>query len=174
MLISDNPAQQTPSTNSTNPISLFIGGIDIFCTDSHLQESLSSICPILNVSLRRFYGNEQNRGFGFITVSSYEDAAKLTSQEVYVDGRRVDIHLARNKEQLKHQRMNNLRRRLFVGGLCFDTSDEDFRQYFGIFGKLDKCYIIREPKSKKSKGFGFLEYKEEATADYVLGLKYHV
>ena len=49
-------------------------------------------------------------------------------------------------------------RKLFVGGLCMKTTEESFREYFGQFGELVDSVVMSDPYTKKSRGFGFLEY----------------
>lgn len=58
-------------------------------------------------------------------------------------------------------------RKLFVGGLCMKTTEESFREYFGRFGELVDSVVMSDPHTKKSRGFGFLEF---ATMEQVGGL----
>ena len=56
----------------------------------------------------------------------------------------------------KHDRDEERRsRKLFVGGVSFNTSDEDFFQYFAKYGELEDCVLIREKDTGQSRGFGY-------------------
>ena len=56
--------------------------------------------------------------------------------------------------------------RIFVGRLSGDVTDDDLRQAFEPFGKVDSAEVVREKFSSESKGFGFVEMPapEEARA----------
>jgi len=56
-------------------------------------------------------------------------------------------------------------RKLFVGGLSYDTNDDSFRQHFEQWGEVVDCVIMRDRETKKSKGFGFITYKEVSMID---------
>lgn len=47
-------------------------------------------------------------------------------------------------------------RKLFIGGVSFNTTDEDFFQYFAKFGELEDCVLIREKDTGQSRGFGYV------------------
>ena len=52
-------------------------------------------------------------------------------------------------------------RKLFIGGISFDTTDESLRSYFEKHGNITDCVVIRESSTGKSKGFGFVTYETE-------------
>ncbi|MCJ8741935.1 hypothetical protein PDJAM_G00076460 [Pangasius djambal] len=49
-------------------------------------------------------------------------------------------------------------RKLFIGGLSFETTDDSLRSYFEQWGTLTDCVVMRDPNSKRSRGFGFVTY----------------
>ncbi|XP_062871094.1 heterogeneous nuclear ribonucleoprotein A1-like [Trichomycterus rosablanca] len=57
-------------------------------------------------------------------------------------------------------------RKLFIGGLSFETTDDSLRSYFEQWGTLTDCVVMRDPNSKRSRGFGFVTYScvEEVNA----------
>lgn len=54
---------------------------------------------------------------------------------------------------------------LFVGNLSFDLTDEDMEKAFAEFGEVSSARIIRDRETRRSKGFGFVEYEDDAAAD---------
>lgn len=56
--------------------------------------------------------------------------------------------------------------KLYVGGLPFAYSDQDLADLFSEFGEVVSATIIVDKFSKRSKGFGFVEFNtdEEANA----------
>uniref|UniRef100_A0A2K6D527 RRM domain-containing protein n=1 Tax=Macaca nemestrina TaxID=9545 RepID=A0A2K6D527_MACNE len=45
-------------------------------------------------------------------------------------------------------------RKLFIGGLSFETTDDSFREHFEKWGTLTDCVVMRDPQTKHSRGFG--------------------
>ncbi|CAE1321270.1 HNRNPABD [Acanthosepion pharaonis] len=64
-------------------------------------------------------------------------------------------------------------RKLFVGGLSWETTAKDLREYFSKFGEVEHCNLKTDPVTKRSRGFGFVLFKEEATVDKALLEKEH-
>jgi len=52
--------------------------------------------------------------------------------------------------------------KLFVGGLSFDTRDEDLRAAFGAHGTPTSASVVTDRDTGRSRGFGFVEF---ASAD---------
>jgi len=59
-------------------------------------------------------------------------------------------------------------RKLFIGGVAFVTTDEEFFKYFAKFGELEDCVLIREKETGQSRGFGFVTYKDRHVAEHVV------
>ncbi|XP_011806718.1 PREDICTED: heterogeneous nuclear ribonucleoprotein A3-like isoform X3 [Colobus angolensis palliatus] len=49
-------------------------------------------------------------------------------------------------------------RKLFLGGLSFETTDDSLREHFEKWGTLTDCVVMRDPQTKRSRGFGFVTY----------------
>jgi RNA-binding protein Musashi len=54
-------------------------------------------------------------------------------------------------------------RKIFVGGLNPATTGQTLREYFGTFGPVTDAKVIRD--GEKSKGFGFVQFKESIPAE---------
>lgn len=59
--------------------------------------------------------------------------------------------------------------RIFVGDLGPEVSDMMLQQAFAKFGSLTKTRVIRDRKSGKSKGYGFVGFKEPQ--DFLVAIK---
>ncbi|KAG1666263.1 Heterogeneous nuclear ribonucleoprotein 27C [Nymphon striatum] len=58
--------------------------------------------------------------------------------------------------------------KLFVGGLSWETSKESLSNYFGVFGEVVDCVVMRNNETNKSRGFGFVTFKDPSRVDEVL------
>jgi cold-inducible RNA-binding protein len=58
-----------------------------------------------------------------------------------------------------------LSKKLFVGGLSWDTTDDSLRTAFQEFGPVTDAKVITDRDTGRSRGFGFVTYSEDANAD---------
>ncbi|XP_056418768.1 heterogeneous nuclear ribonucleoprotein A1 [Hyla sarda] len=64
-------------------------------------------------------------------------------------------------------------RKLFIGGLSFETTDESLRSHFEQWGALTDCVVMRDPGSKRSRGFGFVTYSSTDEVDAAMDARPH-
>lgn len=56
-------------------------------------------------------------------------------------------------------------KKLFVGNLSWDMTNEDLQNAFAEFGAIDEAVIITDKFNGRSKGFGFVTFGDDAAAD---------
>ncbi|KAF9419880.1 hypothetical protein HW555_003713 [Spodoptera exigua] len=59
-------------------------------------------------------------------------------------------------------------RKLFVGGLSWETSQENLQRYFSRYGDVIDCVVMKNSESGRSRGFGFVTFAEPAVVNVVL------
>jgi len=64
-------------------------------------------------------------------------------------------------------------RKLFIGGLSFETTDESLRAHFEQWGTLTDCVVMRDPQNKRSRGFGFVTYSSVNEVDAAMDARPH-
>ncbi|CAF2357083.1 unnamed protein product [Rotaria sp. Silwood2] len=64
-------------------------------------------------------------------------------------------------------------RKLFVGGLTWDTTQEDLREYFSSFGNVLDCSIKHDPSTGRSRGFAFLVFDSKDIVERILSQNDH-
>ena len=57
---------------------------------------------------------------------------------------------------------------MFIGGLSWQTTPESIREYFSIFGELAEVMVMKDPATRRSRGFGFITFSEPHSVDKVL------
>jgi RNA recognition motif-containing protein len=70
----------------------------------------------------------------------------------------VEMHAARNGSLKK----------LYVGNLPFSTTEEELREIFEQHGPTVSVRVITDRETGRSRGFGFVEFEEEANAEKAL------
>ncbi|XP_052708323.1 heterogeneous nuclear ribonucleoprotein A3-like isoform X7 [Crassostrea angulata] len=56
-------------------------------------------------------------------------------------------------------------RKLFIGGLSYETTDSTLKSYFEKWGTITDCVVMTDPQTKRSRGFGFITYEKVAMLD---------
>lgn len=56
-------------------------------------------------------------------------------------------------------------KKLYVGNLSFNVSDNELRDLFGPFGGVDSAQVITDRDTGRSKGFGFVEMSSSGEAE---------
>ncbi|XP_077995682.1 RNA-binding protein Musashi homolog 2-like isoform X12 [Glandiceps talaboti] len=63
--------------------------------------------------------------------------------------------------------------KMFIGGLSWQTSPDGLRDHFSKFGEVTECMVMRDQATKRSRGFGFITFRDPASVDKVLGQHTH-
>lgn len=56
-------------------------------------------------------------------------------------------------------------KKLFVGGLSWDTTDASLKDFFSQIGQVSSASVITDKFTGKSRGFGFVEMDSDDEAD---------
>ncbi|KAK0389678.1 hypothetical protein NLU13_3251 [Sarocladium strictum] len=58
--------------------------------------------------------------------------------------------------------------KMFIGGLNWETTDQSLRDYFSQFGEVVECTVMRDSNTGRSRGFGFLTFRDAKTVNVVM------
>ena len=56
-------------------------------------------------------------------------------------------------------------KRIYVGNLPFNLALEKLKEIFSSYGEIEDATIVTNKFSGRSKGFGFIEFKEDSSAE---------
>jgi len=151
---------------------VWIGNLNFLTTENSLRSFLSKCGDITDIELPRFGPN--NKGFAKVYFSTQEEAEKaIALSETLLDSRQVlikDVHDYKKKGNLKGTRFVQSSKHaapcnfVFVGNLSFETTKLSLRRALKRY-REPKIFLSRFDDTKRSKGWGYVEFKsvEEAT-----------
>jgi len=63
--------------------------------------------------------------------------------------------------------------KMFIGGLSWQTTPENVREYFSQFGDVAEVMVMKDPATRRSRGFGFITFSNSASVNKVLAYPAH-
>lgn len=160
--------------NSSQLCKLFVGGLNVDTDDDGLRKhfeqygQLTDCVVVVNKQLQR------SRCFGFVTYSSAEEAdAAMAARPHVVDGTNVELKRAVAREDAGKPEALAKVKKIFIGGLKDDIEDEHLNEYFSQFGEIEKAEVIAEKETGKKRGFGFVHFTDNDSADKAVVVKFH-
>lgn len=148
---------------------LFIGGLDYRTTDESLKAHFEKYGTVVDVVVMKDPKTKRSRGFGFVTYSRSFMVDKAQDARPHkVDGRVVEPKRAVPRQDINRPEAGASVKKLFVGGLKDEHTEEDLREYFSEFGAVTGVNIVMDKESNKKRGFAFVEYDDYDPVDKVV------
>ncbi|GAV83967.1 RRM_1 domain-containing protein [Cephalotus follicularis] len=108
---------------------------------------------------------DRSRGFGFVTMSTVEEAEKAVEilHQFDLDGRLLTVNKAapRGTQPERAPRVFEPAFRIYVGNLPWDVDDSRLEQVFSEHGKVVNARVVYDRETGRSRGFGFVTMSSE-------------
>ncbi|XP_047144972.1 heterogeneous nuclear ribonucleoprotein A/B isoform X1 [Hydra vulgaris] len=168
-----NMSYPVPPSSDNNEGKLFVGGLAWDTTEESLRNYFEKFGEVESVNLKRNKEDlNKHRGFAFVKFVTQESADEVLNQaEPHIlDGSKIDPKSACPMGVKPEQRT----KKIFVGGLQTETTEEKLREYFSQFGEIkNNIEFAVDHNTKKRRGFCFIEFANESVVDKIVKDKFH-
>ncbi|TPX36721.1 hypothetical protein SmJEL517_g01269 [Synchytrium microbalum] len=145
---------------------MYVGNIS---QQSDEQELSSIFGRIGTCSVKVIFDKTAPTNYGFVEYETHEQAAEaiaqLATHRVHGIPIRVNWAMSGSKGPVEDISKHF---QLFIGDLSQEVNDEILRRAFAPFGSLSEARVMWDLTSGKSRGFGFVSYRERDDAQQAL------
>ena len=151
-----------------------MGGLDYETTEQSVGTYFETWGPLAECCIKRF-PDGRSRGFAFVTFCSLAALEQcLATPGHMIDNKKVDLRRAASgkEEDLEVLRAKAYNpeadelKKLYVGNIDTDTSEEQVRDYFLQYGNINEISLATTPDGV-SKGFAHITFDTAGSVDGV-------
>lgn len=149
--------------NTQNTHSIFVGGLSNTITNQDLLAYFGQFGNLVSCEVQMWKNNPTKcRGFAIIQVDSQSAYERILNQTHKLQGRAIECKtVIQDKTQLDSHSKEEQEKKIFVSGLCKRVDDEHLRTFFSQFGEVRMAYVVKHHKDKKSRGIGYVSFKNK-------------
>eukprot|EP00262_Sarcandra_glabra_P013106 TRINITY_DN355_c0_g1_i2.p1 TRINITY_DN355_c0_g1~~TRINITY_DN355_c0_g1_i2.p1 ORF type:complete len:360 (+),score=77.11 TRINITY_DN355_c0_g1_i2:149-1081(+) len=148
---------------------LFVGNLPYDMDSENLAQLFdkAGIVEVAEVIYNR--ETDQSRGFGFVTMSTIEEAEKAVEMfnRYDINGRLLTVNKAapRGSRVERAPRSFGSSLRIYVGNLPWQVDDARLEQVFSGHGKVVDARVVYDRETGRSRGFGFVTMSTQSELD---------
>ncbi|CAK9137666.1 unnamed protein product [Ilex paraguariensis] len=169
---------------------LFVGGICWDTTEDTLREHFGQYGTVIGCVVAKDRNSGSPRGFAFVSFSDSDALNKALEDTHEILGRTVEVKKAipRSEQHQNQQQSRWLTRnsrssgrssdqfrtkKIFVGGLSANLTEEEFKSYFEKFGRITDVVVMHDNVTHRPRGFGFITFDSEDAVEDVMQKNYY-
>nr|GLL26413.1 RNA-binding protein Musashi homolog 2-like [Ipomoea trifida] len=147
-------------------IKLFVGGVSHNTNEQTLRDYFSKYGELRSCDIIRDRITGLGRGFGFIVFADSSVVEHVLSDTHVILGKKVEVKVAKPKGSREAMLETRSVKKVFVGGIPPDSTDEELVQHFEKFG------IVEDAEIRRPRGFGFVTFESEEGAKSALRIPF--
>lgn len=153
---------------------LFIGGLSYTTTEESLSEFYSKWGELTDCVVMQDPATKRSRGFGFVTFKEAKMVDQCMSERPHkLDGREVEAKRAVSREESHKPGIHKSVKRLFMGGVKDNVTEQAVKDYFTTYGKVESVEMLVDKQTGKKRGFGFVNFNDYDVVDKIVQTRRH-
>lgn len=153
---------------------IFVGSLSYGTADEAFRTYFSKYGTILDCVIMKDNKTQKSRGFGFVTFDKLSCVDACMKERPHkLDGRELEIKRATPREDSGKPGAEQSTCKLFVGAVKEGLTEDNLREYFGKYGKIEDCVIMKDKETQKLRGFAFVTFDDYDPVDRIVLEKFH-
>lgn len=145
---------------------MFVGGLSWETSEETLRDYFSKFGELLDCVVMKDPTTSRSRGFGFVTFADARNCDDVLQRGPHtLDGRQIDPKVAVPRDPPARPMGMEKTKKVFVGGIPFDATEDELRGVFSKYGKVEEVLLMYDRETRRPRGFGFVTFDTEAAVD---------
>lgn len=102
-------------------------------------------------------------GFAILEFKQEETTKAVLRKKHYIHGRELDVKPYAQSASISRQQEASLKKKIFLKSLPLGADKLALHKELSQFGEIDKAFIMYNHRTGLSRGFGFVEFREESS-----------
>jgi len=184
----ERPARDEESvqyeTTDESDREVYVSNVPFDCNKEDFERNFGSCGTIEAITIPEVYTTGRPKGFAFVRFETVEGRAKALELNGSVMHDRT-IGVRENKGRAKRDAPTREKKpprtrqtkkpdnctTIYVGNLPWETDEKDLEGLFTTCGKIASARIVRQSWTKRSRGFGYVEFDDTEGVDKAMELK---
>lgn len=148
-----------------NIVKLFVGGLNYVSLQSDIKSYFDTFGKVIECTLMTDKQSGKSKCYAFVSLEDIWSNARerITKRKHEINGKIVDVKFA--VEGKEKEEMLDSKKKIFVGGLDPNVTNEDLRAYFTQFGEVRDANVLYDSDRGISRCFGFVVFENKETVD---------
>lgn len=172
--------QQAFESSEESDREVYVSNVPFDANEDDFRRVFGDCGEIEEITIPTIYTTGRPKGFAFVRFADNKarEEALLLNQTNMLNrtiGVRANkgraIRSNNNRNDYYRERHNGLSDKpercttIFVGNLPWETTEEQLKKLFETCGKVESARIVKQTYTGRSRGFGYVEFTEEASVD---------
>ncbi|KAF9608300.1 hypothetical protein IFM89_008585 [Coptis chinensis] len=162
-------SHRDPSIRKSGHANVFIKNLDPEIDNKNLHDSFSTFGKVLSCNVATDL-NGHSKGYGYVQFEQEEAAQNVIKglDGMLMNDIEISVGLFVRKQERHRADGSEKDTNLYVKNFSETLTDEDLKKIFSAYGTITHAYVMKDVKSGKSKGFGFVKFEKSDNAAFAI------